>query len=396
MDTVINQAGQGDFYQNLPPMRTPHAVFDQAGYAQAPADWLIAVSDIQGSTAAVQAGNHSDVNFAAAAMIAALTNLCGPIPYQFGGDGAVALIPPQFAEAARRALAQTRSLAAREFRLNLRVGLVGVAALLERKLAVLVGRYEPSPGNAYAVFLGDGIERLERAIKNRGDPALRDLAVIGAVEDQDEAPDLTGLSCRWTPLRSARGKMVSLVVRGANHGELHADLTRVAGVEALNAASLANLDARWPPKGLLREAKARRRGTSLLRMVLRVAYETFLAFVIIRLRMNVAGFDTDKYKAEMVQNAVNFARSGENLCLVFDCPEGRIDALRAYLDQRSDKGELTYGLHISDHAVMTCLVASYEDNQHVHFIDGGDGGYTAAATQLKARSASVLAETIAL
>ncbi len=32
---------------------------------------------------------------------------------------------------------------------------------------------------------------------------------------------------------------------------------------------------------------------------------------------------------------------------------------------------------------MTCLVASSEGG-HVHFVDGGDGGYTSAATQLKA------------
>ena len=34
---------------------------------------------------------------------------------------------------------------------------------------------------------------------------------------------------------------------------------------------------------------------------------------------------------------------------------------------------------------MTCLVASAVDNQHVHFVDGGDGGYTKAATQMKAQ-----------
>jgi hypothetical protein len=42
-------------------------------------------------------------------------------------------------------------------------------------------------------------------------------------------------------------------------------------------------------------------------------------------------------------------------------------------------------MHISDYAVMTCFVTSPAQNEHVHFIDGGDGGYTAAATQLKAR-----------
>ena len=386
----------GHFYQNLKPIRTPTEVFDPAGYTQAPADWLIAVSDIQGSTAAVNAGNHSDVNFAAAAMIASLTNLCGSIPYQFGGDGAVALVPPEFEGGVRKALAQTRSFAAREFKLKLRIGLVSVRALLERNAAVLVGRYEPSPGNAYAVFLGDGVEQLERAIKERGDPSLLALADIGRTEDEDGAPDLTGLSCRWTPLRSAHGKMVSLVVRGADHGELHARLAKIAGVEALNAASIANLDVRWPPKGMMREAKARRHGASLLRMALKVAYETLLAFVVIRFRLKVGRFDTNRYKEEIVQNAVNFARSGENLCLVFDCPEDRIEALRAYLDDRTNRGELTYGLHISDHAVMTCLVASADDNKHVHFIDGGDGGYTAAATQLKARAADMLAQAIAL
>ncbi|MHB1205819.1 MAG: DUF3095 family protein [Rhodospirillaceae bacterium] len=386
----------GHFYQSLKPMRTPAEVFDPASYLQAPADWLIAVSDIQGSTAAVAAGHHADVNFAAAAMIAALTNLCGSIPYQFGGDGAVALVPPEFEGRVRLALAQTRSFAAREFKLNLRIGLVAVQALLDRNAAVLVGRYEPSPGNAYAVFLGDGVDRLERAIKDRGDSSLRDLADIGPTKNEDGSPDLTGLSCRWTPLRSARGKMVSLVVRGADHGALHIRLAEIAGVEALNAASLANLETRWPPKGLMREAKARRRGASLLRMAIRVAYETFLAFIVIRFRMKVGRFDTDRYRAEIVQNAVNFARSGENLCLVFDCPEDRVEALRGYLDGRADKGELTYGLHISDHAVMTCLVASADDNQHVHFIDGGDGGYTRAATQLKARSATMLADAIAL
>ncbi|MBT7449479.1 MAG: DUF3095 family protein, partial [Rhodospirillaceae bacterium] len=73
------------------------------------------------------------------------------------------------------------------------------------------------------------------------------------------------------------------------------------------------------------------------------------------------------------------------LCLTFDCPGDKIAALEAYLEERHQRGDLHYGLHKSDHAVMTCLVASAVDNQHVHFVDGGDGGYTKAATQMKAQ-----------
>src|ERR1700689_4367276 len=102
---------QDSFYARLAPMRSAASVLDARNYVPAPADWWLAVSDIRGSTAAVAEGRHADVNFAAAAMIAALTHLCGPIPYQFGGDGAVALVPPENVEAAKRVLARARGFA---------------------------------------------------------------------------------------------------------------------------------------------------------------------------------------------------------------------------------------------------------------------------------------------
>ena len=37
---------------------------------------------------------------------------------------------------------------------------------------------------------------------------------------------------------------------------------------------------------------------------------------------------------------------------------------------------------------MTCFVKSTTQNQHIHFIDGGDGGYAAAAKQLKKQMAA--------
>jgi hypothetical protein len=35
---------------------------------------------------------------------------------------------------------------------------------------------------------------------------------------------------------------------------------------------------------------------------------------------------------------------------------------------------------------MTCFVTTPSQNEHVHFIDGGDGSYTSAATQLTAQA----------
>ena len=248
-----------------------------------------------------------------------------------------------------------------------------------------MGRYQPSSCGAYAVFLGDGIELMESSIKGRADNTLMALAVIGETDDDGQPPDLTGLSCRWSPLKSARGKMVALVLRCADHGALHAELTKLAGVPALNAASLENLQSRWPPKGLIREAKARRRGKSLVLTAAQVAWDTLIAYIFFKFKLTAGKFSAERYRDELQRGAVDFARTGITLALVFDCPADRIDAIRGYLEARSGEGEFHYGMHISDHAVMTCLVMSAEDGKHVHFVDGGDGGYTKAATQMKGR-----------
>jgi len=373
------------FYEQLPPIRSADGVFDDSKYVHAPSDWLLAVSDIQGSTQAVAEGRHSDVNFSAAAMIAALTNLCGQIPYQFGGDGATALVPPSSERDVRRVLARVRTFAARDFKLNLRIGLVRISALVARNKEVRLSRYEPSRGSAYAVFRGGGIELMESSIKGRADDSLAQEAMIGDHEDDGEPPDLTGLSCRWTPIKAQRGRMVSLVLRCADHRAIHDDIAKVAGLETLHAISEAAMETRWPPKGMVREAKARRGKVPLFLMVPVVAAITFVAYLFVKNRWNTKTFNANRYIKEIAEGAVDFARSDHSLCIVFDCPWDKIEPVRAYLDDRTARGELKYGMHISDHAVMTCLVVSPDYGQHVHFVDGGDGGYTQAATQLKAQ-----------
>ena len=270
-----------NFYTRLAPIRSAAEALDEHLYAPAPADWLLAFSDIRGSTAAVAEGRHSEVNFCAAAMIAALTNALGAIPYQFGGDGAVALVAPADGARARQILARVRGFARREFGLDLRVALVPVRALEALGARLTVGRYEPLPGSVYALFRGDGLALFENAVKGMGDSDLAARATIADDEDDGEPPDLTGLSCRWTPIRAARGRMVSLVLRAGDHKALHGELARIAGVQRLNAVELGGLSARWPPAGLMREARARKGKWPLALMVPAVALETLLAWVVV-------------------------------------------------------------------------------------------------------------------
>src|SRR3954463_16571439 len=98
-----------NFFEALAPFQRTQDSFDTRYYRPAPADWLLAVTDVESSTRAVEAGLYQLVNLAGAAGIAAVRNACGgeTIPFLFGGDGAVLLIPPKYEHAARAALAQT-------------------------------------------------------------------------------------------------------------------------------------------------------------------------------------------------------------------------------------------------------------------------------------------------
>jgi Protein of unknown function (DUF3095) len=386
----MQPSAAADFFAALPALDTPYRTFDDGADRGAPDDWCLALTDIIGSTEAIAAGRHKTVNFVAAMAIAAARNLCAPqpIPFLFGGDGAVLMVPPEQGEATRRALARVRGAARREHGLSLRAGLVPVAALRAHGSDVCVARYEPTPGNSFGVFAGGGVAMLEDAIRGRAEPGLAAAADIPEALDDGQPVDLSGLSCRWAPLRSKRGKMLTLIIQGAaNGGALFTEVMRLAGQDGdPRAARPDNLRAVWPPQDFMLEARARCRGGWLPWWALRVLAETLLAQWVMRRGKPIGGFDPQRYREEIRSNT-DFCKHDRTLCLVLDCALPRIDAIAHHVETCAAEQGFEWGMNVSHTALMTCLVTSETDNLHVHFIDGGGGGYTSAALRLKAARA---------
>lgn len=88
-----------DFYQSIRPQRRFADLARSDAYVSVPGDWLVGCADIEGSTAAVQAGLYKTVNMVGAAVISAQINAHGgaAFPYIFGGDGAGFAVPPDWA-----------------------------------------------------------------------------------------------------------------------------------------------------------------------------------------------------------------------------------------------------------------------------------------------------------
>ena len=66
----------------------------------------------------------------------------------------------------------------------------------------------------------------------------------------------------------------------------------------------------------------------------------------------------------------------------------QIEKLKLYLDKIEQKGFIKYGLHVTYASVMSCYIQDMKEN-HIHFVDGTEGGYTAASQAFKRKTRGV-------
>jgi hypothetical protein len=374
-----------DFYEKLPVFRDFAQVADEAYFRPLPEDWLVGVADVQQSTKAIKDNRYKAVNMAGAAVIASIANaLKGrDFPFVFGGDGASFAVAPDDAALARRALAETATWVKEDLDLDLRIGMATVAEVRAQARDVRVARYMPSVNVSIAMFSGGGMAWADAAMK-RGEIAVPP-APAGS------HPDLSGLSCRYELIPSQRGQVLSLLVtpgERASAAEFRAVVeTVIRIVEKTPNASRPlpgqGLKLRWPPQGYDLEARASRRaGESIGIRKAKVLARTFLYFLIMRSGLRVGRFTPAKYTQELIENS-DFRKFDDALRMVLDCTPQLAAEIEDCLKIAAAKGAVRYGAHRQDAAMMTCFTPSPVNPNHVHFIDGAQGGYALAASALK-------------
>src|SRR5690606_7778149 len=107
-------------------------VLDVARHAALPASSLLVLTDVAGSTQAIEAGRYKDVNALGVASIVALCNAMRDLelPFMFGGDGATLVVPASRRASAEAALRAVRALARSAFGMTLRASIIPLAELL--------------------------------------------------------------------------------------------------------------------------------------------------------------------------------------------------------------------------------------------------------------------------
>lgn len=372
-----------DFYATVPCHDDFEVLADSATYTALPDDWWLGTSDIIGSTRAIAQGRYKAVNMVGAAVISAQINAHkgAAFPFIFGGDGAGFAVPPEWRDRAATALSATRHWAHAEFNLDLRVGMVQVRDIRAAGMEIAVARFQAASAVDYAMFSGGGLSWAEAQMKSGAHDLPR--------APEGSQPDLEGLSCRWSRLPSQHGVILSVVIVPAPDAPAPAFaalalqvLTLARGLERAGTPVRPEGPAvKWPPEGATLEAHAQRGDGPLGPARRKALFESFVARVLIKTGIRIGGFDARRYQRIVGENA-DFRKFDDGLKMTLDCDAATQGQLEQLLDAAVGAGTIRYGLHAQSDAMMTCIVPSILTDDHVHFVDGAAGGYTAAAAAI--------------
>ena len=344
-----------------------------------PADWHVVIADVKGSTRAIEAGRYKDVNALGSSCIIAVANACPDqqFPFVFGGDGASFVVPPQHLDAVMRSLNALRSRARAGFDLDLRLGSVPVWRLKTEGHPVLHWPQTMEGGFTLHLFAGGGLQHAEMLVK-RSDSDEPILPV------RKGELNLDGLECRWNDVPSTRGRMLTMIVRpqASNIAGLLPLMRLVQQLQSkARPVRTDNLQVSYPALHLKTEVLLRKGAGFAAAVTLRLVNLLLRVFKgVLDRQKNDPGTNAGRYFASIGLNTDHF-KLDDVFRAVLDVSDEESQAIESLLQDMRRQGLAHYGLHYSDTALMTCFVKSMR--QHVHFVDGSNGGYALAARALK-------------
>lgn len=357
---------------------------DKDKFTELPEDWHILVADIRNSTQAVENGNHNQVNLVATGCVIAILNLAEAndvaIPFFFGGDGATFLIPEKMREKALSVLEKHNKNTEKNFGFSLAIGSFSVSEIYQRNIGLKIARVKANEVMNIPVVLGNALQYAEDKIKN--EQFSQEIIL-------DETPlNLKGMECKWDKIKPPNEdqEVISLIITGCEES----DFSRVySGV-------MANIDKIYGSIGRRKPISVKRlkikSGLQRIKdeMMTKLGKWSFPAFMKSFMIANFGELylkNTDagqSYLQKLVELSDNLTLDGRINTVITGNSKQR-KKLIAYLDKLEKLNLINYGYHISEESIMSCYVKDMSTDEHIHFIDGGNGGYTKAANFLKSK-----------
>jgi hypothetical protein len=231
--------------------------------------------------------------------------------------------------------------------------------------------------------LGNGLSYAEKIIKGE-DYMLKPMTI------KEDDLDLSGMQCRWDRIKPPENfdEVVSLLViarSGANQAlvfkKVIDKLDEIYGEhERRRPITVPKLKLKVTLKKIGTEMRARLGGYNTF-YLLRNWFTTLLGSFYFKTK------NGKTYLNQLVDLSDTLVIDGRINTVISGTARQR-EMLGAALDEMEKNGEINYGLHVSKESIMSCYVRNMNEN-HIHFVDGAEGGYTKAASVLKKKIVAV-------
>ncbi len=365
-------------------------------YHQLPSDWYVAVTDITNSTAAINDDRYKTVNILGASPIVGILNVASrnEIPYVFGGDGSSFCIPPDLFEDAQKVLSASKQIGKAEYNLDLRAAIIPISYIQKQGYEIKVARYQASEHYIQSIFSGGGISYAEEILKSPGIDEYR----ITASQHGAEV-DFTGLECRWQEVKQDNKEVLTLLVKcnpriEASENVYQRVLQQMRDIfgfdDKTNPIDTSELRMNMSVKKLMGEIKFRTFGKGWLDRIIyliKAELQILIGKVLMALNYETSATDWSLYKPDMARNS-DHRKFDDMLRVVISGTVEQRQKLEDFLEEEYQQKQLAYGIHITDAAMITCMVFQYH-REHIHFVDGSGGGYVSASKGLKRRLANL-------
>ncbi|WP_026776740.1 DUF3095 domain-containing protein [Polaribacter sp. Hel_I_88] len=375
-----------DFYKNIPKNETSlkDLLQNENLFSSVPKNWHILVTDIQGSSNAVTEGKHNDVNLTATGSIIAVLNAVKKIhsslriPYFFGGDGATFIVPSSIIEDLMNVLTDYSLHIKRTLNLDLRVGSLVVDDVYQHNYSLRISKLKVNNYLTTPVILGNGLKYAESKIKEKFNKEAN-------LIDKEIKLDLEGMECRWDEIYpSGNHKKVACLLIGATSeskqaevfNEIMNEIDYIFGnLNKRNPITVKNLKLK-PTLEKIRKEMHTRIGVFNRAYLMNNWLITFFGqyyFKFFKAGKLYLYRVTQLSDTIMLDGSINTVISGD---------EKQLGKLRFFLDTLESQNKIVYGFHKTYASIMSCYVEDRE-KKHIHFVDGTEGGYTAASVEYK-------------
>ena len=385
----MTQSSSDLFYSRLPVNEIPLSdlLTEEHLFYKVPENWHVVITDIKKSTMAVEQGKFETVNLLATGSIVAVLNIAYKanlsVPFFFGGDGATFILPESILAGTLQALRIHQENTQKNYGLALRVGSVPVTDIYKEGHLLLITKLRASQLFSIPIVLGYGLSYAEKVIK--AENYFLDLSRSNLY-----ALDLSGMQCRWDKIKPPENydEVVSLIVTAKESQrqpeafkKVIEKLDEIYGApERRKPISVPMLKLKSTLEKISQEMRVRFGGYRPI-YLLNKWITTLLGQIYFRTKIG------RQYLVQLVDLSDTLVIDGKINTVISGTLHQR-EQLVAALNELEAQGYINYGLFVSKESIMSCYVRNLNEN-HIHFVDGSEGGYTKASVMLKRKFITV-------